>query len=310
MKQYAVSVIIPTYNCGRYLAGCIESVLAQTWHDFELIIVNDGSTDNTEDVIQPFLKDPRVLYIKQKNGGHGNARNTAMKRAKGDYIAFLDADDLWDPTKLEKQLNLFTAPTIGLVYCRWRFLDEKGRIIKYCPESKYFEFRSGGVTEYLFFDNFMATPSIVIRKDCLERSGLFDESIMIGEDWDLWLRISVNYEVRYVDEPLITVRIDRPGKISTNVELRHECTDRIRNMFQEKYPTALTPQIVRKALAYSYCQRGYYYRGKSFGKALFFYFSSIKVCPQSYGAWNGLMKMVPFFIFHKFKRLRQKVMQL
>ena len=296
MAKPTVSVIIPTYNCARYLSGCIESVLAQTWGNYEVIVVNDGSTDDTESAIQPFLKDPRIRYIRQKNGGHGNARNNAIKHSEGRYIAFLDADDLWDPTKLEKQLNLFKEPAVGLVYCPWKAIDEGGREVDFHHESEYLRFRSGRVTEYLFYDNFLATPSAVIRHECLKKAGIFDETIRIGEDWDLWLRISVHYEILYVDEPLISVRIARPGKVSTNVELRHECTDRIRKKFLEEYPSVLSARVIRMALAYSYCQRGYYYRKGNVWKAFFYYLSAIKMWPQDSGAWKGLLKIVPFLV--------------
>ena len=108
MNKPACSIIVPCYNSAKYLPLCLDSILKQTYKQFEVVVVNDGSTDDTDDVMKPYLDDPRIKYIKQQNAGPPKARNTGINNADGDYIAFLDSDDLWEATKLEKQMKLFT----------------------------------------------------------------------------------------------------------------------------------------------------------------------------------------------------------
>ena len=186
-----ISIVITCYNYSCYLAGCLDSVLSQTFQDFEVIVVNDGSTDNTDEVIFPYIKDPRIIYIKQKNSGQAKAKNTGIQKSKGRLIAFLDADDLWDTTKLEKQMPLFDDKGVGVVYSRVRYIDEQGDDVSFQHKSTYLTPRAGKITEFLFIDNFIPFSSSVVRRECFERVGVFDESIRMGIDWDLWLRISV-----------------------------------------------------------------------------------------------------------------------
>lgn len=201
-----VSVVIPTYNRAHLTGRAIRSVLNQTYHDFEIIVVDDGSTDNTEEVIKKIQEqDKRIRYIQhEKNKGAAAARNTGIKAAQGEYIAFQDSDDEWLPEKLEKQMKAFaTAPAgVGVVYTgHWRIEDNK-KI--YMPSSMVTQ-KEGNIHKELLKEGFgfVITPSAVIRKKCFEKSGMFDENLPRLQEWELFIRVSKYYKFKCIDEPLV-----------------------------------------------------------------------------------------------------------
>lgn len=203
-KKPTVSVIIPTYNRAYLIGKAIKSVLNQSYQDFELIVIDDASTDSTEDKIKEYQKkNNRIKYIKHmKNKGSSAARNTGIKAAKGDYIAFQDSDDEWLPGKLEKQMNKFeTAPLeIGVIYSGfWRIQGDKK---DYIPSNKITE-REGDIHTELLKENFITTQSIVVRRECFGKAGMFDENLPRLQDWELVLRLSKYYRFLFIDEPLV-----------------------------------------------------------------------------------------------------------
>ena len=213
-----VSVVMPTYNRAHLIGRAIQSVLNQTYQDFEIIVVDDGSMDNTEKVIREFQKkDKRILYIQhEKNKGEAAARNTGIEVAKGEYIAFQDSDDEWLPEKLEKQMRVFATapPEVGVVYTGfWRIENDKK---VYIPFS-WVKRKEGDIYEELLKANFIGTPVAIVRKECFEKAGLFDEMLPHLVDWELWIRISKFYEFKCVDEPLLTSPFT-PDSISANKE--------------------------------------------------------------------------------------------
>jgi glycosyltransferase involved in cell wall biosynthesis len=202
-----VSVIIPTYNCARYLPEALDSVLAQTYLDFEIIVVDDGSTDNTQEVLAPYGDQIRV--IRQANAGRGAARNAGILAARGEYIAFLDADDLWLPQKLEKQLALFeTRPEIAWVYSDYaEFGDSRA------TQTSFFDRRGlrpppeGQILLHVLADlSITWTGTVVARRTCFERVGLFDVSFPVVQDGDMWTRLASEFEVACADEVLALYR--------------------------------------------------------------------------------------------------------
>jgi glycosyltransferase involved in cell wall biosynthesis len=203
-----VSVYIPTYNYGRFLAEAIQSVLDQTFQDWELIVVDDGSTDNTREVVDAF-QDPRIHYIYQENQGNPAARNTALRLVKGEYVACLDADDILFSEKLEKQVAQLDSlpPTVGLVYGDvYLFNHEDGAIIcrflqgRTPPRGRIFD-------ELLDVDGwFISDTASLIRREVFDRVGLYDPSVLTYEDWMMWVRIASVYEVEALDEPLARCR--------------------------------------------------------------------------------------------------------
>jgi glycosyltransferase involved in cell wall biosynthesis len=195
-----VSVIIPTYNRAHLLSRAIKSVLNQTFQGFEIIIVDDASTDDTDKLVASF-HDSRIRYIRhEKKYGGGAARNSAIKQAQGDYIAFLDSDDEWLPEKLEKQMKFFeNAPTtLGLVSTG--ALDIRENI----PYQKYIPMFRGNLAQRILIDNCVGINGIVlVRKECFSKAGLFDENLRVSEDWDLWIRIAQHYDVDFTPEILL-----------------------------------------------------------------------------------------------------------
>jgi len=201
-----VSVIIPVYNGEKYIAEAVESVLGQTFEDYELIVVDDGSTDNTKYVLLSYGN--RLKYIYKPNGGCASARNAGIKEGKGKYFAFLDADDTWLPNKLEAQMNKFEVnPEIGLVFCDHCVFNENG--IVYDSVAKRRSIYEGMVFERLWQNNFVGISGVVVKRECLNKVGLFDESRDIDavEDFNLLLRIARYYKFGFVNEVLFKYRL-------------------------------------------------------------------------------------------------------
>jgi glycosyltransferase involved in cell wall biosynthesis len=203
-KSPQVSIVMPTYNRARLIARAINSILEQNYVNFEIIVIDDCSTDDTARVIAGF-NDSRIKYIYlSQHKGAAFARNEGLKIAFGELIAFCDTDDLWVKDKLTKQVQvLLNAPEdIGLVYSAvWKV---SGRRKVLFPDKNLMRKRSGDVHKHLLFGNFV-TIHVLIRKQCLERVGMFDEKLPRLQDWDLWLRLSKKYKFFYLNEPLATV---------------------------------------------------------------------------------------------------------
>jgi len=209
-----VSVIIPTYNRAHLVNRAIRSVLGQTYQDFEIIVVDDCSTDNTKEVVKS-INDRRICFIcHEKNRGSAAARNTGIKASKGEYIAFQDSDDEWLPEKLEKHMEIFEkAPDhVGVVYSG--FYLRNGEQKKYVPGSNI-KIKEGNIYEELLKRNSVGTPAAVVRQTCFEKVGMFDECLPSLEDWELFIRISKYYTFKFIDEPLINAYYS-PGGVSAN----------------------------------------------------------------------------------------------
>lgn len=198
-KHIKVSIIIPVYNGEVFIARALDSALAQTLKAFEVIVVDDGSSDGTRAIVEQYGQ--RVKYLYQSNKGPAAARNLGMKNARGEYIAFLDADDIWLPKKLEKQIALLEAkPDIGFVYCDNHFVDDAGKTIpNYVRKVKLMR---GDILLDFFKEFFVMTPALVFRKSLQEKIGFFNEKLMVGEDFDYILRLAAASQADYVDQKL------------------------------------------------------------------------------------------------------------
>ena len=229
-ESILVTVITPAYNVGRWIGDAIDSVLAQTESRFEYIVVDDGSTDDTADVVRSrAAHDRRVRLVSVPNGGSGAARNVARARSSAPYVAFLDGDDRWHPQFLRHMLEtLHTAPPrTGIVYCHTRVMLESGQVValRWQPAGRC-------DLDRLLVEN---NPphngsSLLIRRSCFDEVGMFDTTLASAVDFDMWLRIAAGSSTpllwgtrRY----LVDMRLMRTGSISSNRSARFECLDKV-----------------------------------------------------------------------------------
>lgn len=209
-----VSVVVPAHNAGQWIGETLSSILAQTMLPVQVIVIDDGSTDSTADVVRSF--GTRVQYAYQENAGAGAARNLGLTLAIGEYVAFLDADDLWLPEKIEKQLLLFkNQPDLMWVYSD-AYIFPDGRPEAPTRVSQYRELPSGWIHEALLLGDFIASPTPLVRRCVFSVVGPFLVKPTFGEDWDMWLRISRRYPVGVIPEPLAKYRLRR-SSISQSV---------------------------------------------------------------------------------------------
>lgn len=198
-----VTVIIPAYNSMEFLPETLASVLQQTFTDFEVLIINDGSTDHIVSWASG-IHDPRVKLISQENRGVSEARNTGIKNAQGEYVAFLDSDDLWEATKLEAQVQCLDSDlSAGVVYTWTRLINKTGeatgRIFASDPKANVWQ-------QLLEKDVISTGSSVMTRRSCFERVGYFDRTLPPAEDLDMWLRLAAHYPFSVIKEPLTLYR--------------------------------------------------------------------------------------------------------
>ena len=284
-----VSIVITCYNYAQYLSGCIESVLAQTYKNYEVVVVDDGSTDNTFEIAQPYCRKFAVRYVRQENEGQASAKNRGIKESKGEFIAFLDADDQWEPDKLSKQIPLFAIQEVGVVYSRFVYIDNEGKSLPMEDPGKFLEPRRGKVTASLIYDNFIPFSSVIVRRVSFEASGVFDESLNMGIDWDLWLRLSTRHQFDFCEEPFLLYRIGHSNQMSKNLPERIRCADRIIAKFQARFPGVLPRAVMEDAAYYSYCLRGYTLRKYGLRYPFKYYLKAIFLYPLRKKAYLGLL---------------------
>ena len=222
MNAFLVSIIIPTYNGSHFIKETIQSVICQTYPNIEIIVIDDGSTDNTPEIVKS-INDPRIIYIRQENAGVSMARNHGISISKGDYIAFLDHDDLWLPHKLERQMLLFKEnPMIAMVYSDTFIIKDNNFIIGiYSQKIKFFR---GTIFKDLFLSCFITILTVVIKKTVFLEVGPF-LPFKICEDYDIFLKCAAKYPIDYIDEPLAKYRVHE-SNYSKNYETEvSECIE-------------------------------------------------------------------------------------
>jgi len=225
MQQPLVSVIIPSYNSAAFLPDSIESVLRQTYTQREVIVVDDGSSDNTADVIHPYLD--RITFIAKANGGPASARNAGLRVARGVFLGFLDADDYWHEEKLDRQMAvMLSRPEVGLVACGLVAVTPDRAAIgeylyrNYTDREDFLRRLCGG-------NKVGGGSSALVRRSVLERVGMFDENLHGTEDWDMWLRLALEADVHFVEEPLVYVR-ERPDGVSSSANAERMLANEIK----------------------------------------------------------------------------------
>jgi glycosyltransferase involved in cell wall biosynthesis len=204
-----VSVIIPTHNCAGYLVRSVPSVLAQTFGDFELIVVDDGSTDDSAHVLADFGEEQRLaVHRHERQLGPSASRNTGLRAARGRFIAFLDADDAWEPETLETLLEAFASPEIDVSCIAALRHSSKGNYVI----TKSPPFNGDALYEELLFNNSIpgSSSGIMVRRESFGRAGLFDEEMFAAEDRDMWIRLAANCRFAFSERPLVTIERSRP----------------------------------------------------------------------------------------------------
>ena len=218
-----VSVVIPTYNRGHLIERAVNSALKQTYQYIEVIVVDDGSTDNTKDVMKQ-LTNERVKYIREeKNRGACHARNLGIQASQGEFVSFLDSDDFWSDDKLEEELKYLYSKKADIVVCNF-WMERSGN------KKKKIEKYKGETLEYkdLLFKNCVTTGAMLIKKEILEEVDGFDELMPRYQDWDLILRIAKYYPIFYLDKPLLTLCFQENSIThSTSYEKKYFAIDRL-----------------------------------------------------------------------------------
>lgn len=249
MRQL-ISVIMPAYNAGKYIAESIQSVLDQTYQNWELVVVDDGSTDNTAEVVEAFaLKDARVKILRRRNGGQGAARNTALAQARGPLVAFLDADDLWIPNKLSLQVSALSETGAQVVFSDGFYFTDDDTTDESLPfETMKGKFAGEEMFKLLFAYNRIHILSVLVRRDSLDAVGLFEESRLCQncEDYDLWLKLARNGAVFYgMHEHLVRYRRHAGSMTASQVKA---LAPMIATLKKYASDIRLSPVVVRRRL--------------------------------------------------------------
>lgn len=284
-----ISIVTPTYNRAGFIAQAVDSVLAQSVADWELLIVDDGSSDNTQEVLAAYQKDPRIHYFYQANQGQSIARNNALKRAQGDFVAFLDSDDLWCPDKLERQLALFQKhPDVGVVHGDESTIDEAGQEIGRENMLRY----SGRITPQLLADNSVSIVTALVRRECFDEMGGFQASHGVADDYDLWLRFSARYRFHYEPGIVASYRV-MADQISSDKRRRFAANELIIKNFLHEFSGSVSRNEKRWGLARFYSRAARYFASNGERKrALRAIVIAFRNAPLDSVVWRALFRVL------------------
>jgi glycosyltransferase involved in cell wall biosynthesis len=256
-----VSIIIPAYNSERYIRTALDSVLSQTYSDYEVIVVDDGSTDGTRAAV--LAVGGPVRCLSQQNGGPSAARNTGLVAARGEFICFLDADDSWTPDKLDAQVSFMDRNArIGLVFSDEDEFDDQGvQCASLLATSRFHrEIVSGEAIvqpfQKLLAENFIPTSTVMVRKRCFETAGLFDVNLRGPEDRDMWSRIAASFEIACIPLRLGRKRIV-PSSVSRDSEATLRSRIRLWSKARQLFPDLASGRTVNALLAPTYLELGF-----------------------------------------------------
>ncbi len=277
MSRPLVSVVIPNFNYGRFLSRALESVFAQTYSELEVLVVDDGSTDESLDVLRRY--EERIRSISQRNQGVSRARNLGIRESRGELLAFLDSDDWWLEEKLAKEVDLLESGGFGMVYTGLRFVSEDGAV-----RGETTDGLSGRVLKELALLEKPGIPasgsSALIRRECFDVVGLFDPALSTSADWDLWRRIACRYAIGMVREPLTSYRL-HAAAMHREVELfEHDMLLAFQKMFADEAAREAHP-LERRATARLFMTlAGSYFRVGRWGKVLEYCAKSLALNPS------------------------------
>ncbi len=280
MSTPLVSVIMPAYNAEKTIADAIQSVIGQTFQNWELIIVNDGSRDKTVDVID--LTDQRIRLLNQPNEGVASARNHGIRQSTGQYIAFLDSDDVWAREKLEKQIewfhNIADKNNLGLIHTSYKcFVDNiTNSFIKENYPSKYLKIANKYYKLLVHCD--IGTSTVMVKKSVLNDIGLFDSMLNGTEDWDLWIRIAQKYDFIKIEFPLAFYRENSTG-LSKNRE-RH-FSEELKVIKKHTTTTTLIPRRIQQLSLWflNIKKANYYFQRRKVLKSIQYFCKALLINP-------------------------------
>jgi glycosyltransferase involved in cell wall biosynthesis len=253
--QSEVDVIVPCYNVEDYVHRALNSVLAQTHQDFWIYAINDGSTDNTMQVLEQYTH--RCVSISQAKAGPAAARNRAIRESVSPFLAFIDADDEWLPEKLDRQISLLRGnKSLGMV-CSHCVISESGSEKNWDMLGNNVP-HTGRLFQQLVRNCFVFTPTVVVRRQCLEEIGLFNEALPVSEDLNLWLRIAARWDIAIVPEVLTIVK-KRPGSLSATIPSQERLHSGVASLEHVRSTCADLSPVEQRALRLALAERIYFY---------------------------------------------------
>lgn len=285
-----VSVIVPTYNREDFIGEAIDSVLAQTYPDWELIIVDDGSEDQSADIIHQYAeKDKRIHYFYQENQGQSVARNLGLRQSQGDFICFLDSDNRWLPEKLAQGIQTFEqVPDVHVVYGDIITIDEQGQEITRDNMTRY----SGFIAPRLIKDNFVTMNTAMAKRVCFDNMGGMSGQRRVADDYDLWLRFSAKFQFLYIQQYMAEYRVMK-NQISSDKSRRFDSTEMILSEFKEQYPDAMSKEEFDQGFAYFYTRKARYFASiGNKSSALREVIVAIKYSPFYIAGWRSLLAIL------------------
>lgn len=282
------SVIIPAYNCADYISEAIDSVLAQTYTDYEIIVVDDGSTDSTTEILNNYSG--QIKIHKQSNAGVSVARNAGAQLADGEYLAFLDSDDIWLENKLQKQSEKISSG-FEICYSNKYNFGEIGDLPQI--QTDVFHMPEGFIYEHLLLGNVVTTSSVVMNKKTFESLGGFDTNLTHCEDWDLWLKAAEKFHFGVDLEPLLKYRV-----LGGSLSRRHQAMISARNIvvanaLNSEHSRSLPIMTRVKVLSTSFsCSAWEAAKAKDYSCSLKYYCKSLGLFPFDSGVWYDFIRLI------------------
>ena len=281
-----VSAIVPAFNAQRYVREAIDSILGQTYANIEVLVVDNASTDDTAREIKSYGE--RVTYLREDKKGPSAARNRGLKHCRGEFIAFLDADDLWLPDKTERQLQFLAAhPEYGICYSHYEFIDADGKPLERPHRHRPL---SGWVFEALLkLEVSVGTGTVMIRRECIEKVGDFEEQLMTAEDTNLYIRLAKYYQYGYLSGPVARYRVHPQGLTKTEGVRRgtFQSLDCLVDRYPELHPSGNAPMAQGYAIRHlGRAKRRFF--GRDYREARHHALKSVRYRPLSLEAWYFL----------------------
>jgi glycosyltransferase involved in cell wall biosynthesis len=300
-----ISVIIPTYNSANFISEAIGSVLHQTCSDYEIIVIDDGSTDNTKEIIEKYF--PQVKYFYIPNQGVSRARNYGIQMARGEFIAFLDADDLWLPEKLEKQLEVFKADQeLMMVFTENLDFDTDGfRKTLYWKKERLMK---GDVVKNIFLYSNVTTSTVMVRRQVFWEIGCFEESLKAAEDDNLWMRIALKFRIHLLDEVLVHYRWTEDS-LSRSANNLLDGVIKNLELIENRYPDLrrhLGRFILRRKKSDIYFSYGYFlFSRRNYAISRRYYLRSIVLYPKINRLIYCILTIFPPSIIDKVRNMKR-----